>query len=48
MERGLDDYYLRRGAKLVSKPALLSMNPVLMHFLKSFRKQDYVKLSVRA
>jgi hypothetical protein len=46
MERGLDDFYLRRGAKLVNRPALLKMNPLLLFLIKRFKKDDYAKLGI--
>jgi hypothetical protein len=46
MERGLDEFYLRRGAKLVSKPARVTMNPLALKFLKTFRKDRYGKLGI--
>ena len=44
MERGLDDYYLRRGAILARKPALLKMNPLVGMLLKTFKKDEYNKV----
>lgn len=44
MERGLDEFYLRRGAQIVAKPAMLRMNPVIRVALKTFKKQEFQKL----
>lgn len=44
MERGLDEFYLRRGAQLIPKPAQLYMNPVLRVALKTFKKSEFKKL----
>lgn len=43
MERGLDDFYLRRGAVLASKPARLKMNPFARMLLKTLKKDEYQK-----
>lgn len=43
MERGLDDYYLRRGAVLAKRPSMLRLNPVLSFLLKKFKKAEYSK-----
>lgn len=45
MERGLDDFYLRRGAELVSTPAQLTINPVVSLFLRHVWKNEYQKLN---
>jgi hypothetical protein len=44
MERGLDQFYLRRGAQVVAKPAMLRLNPIIRAALKTFKKQEYQKL----
>ena len=43
MDRGLDDFYLMRGAQLVSKPALLHVNPLALRSVRVFRKNEYLK-----
>ncbi len=44
MERGLDEFYLRRGAQIISRPAVLRMNPVVLAALRTFKKQEFHKL----
>jgi hypothetical protein len=47
MERGLDEFYLRRGARLVRKPALLNMNPLVSLALKTLKRDEYLKLGTK-
>jgi hypothetical protein len=42
--KGLDDFYLLRGCKLVRKPALLHINPLAAFFLKRFLPEQYARL----
>jgi hypothetical protein len=42
--KGLDDFYLLRGCKLVRKPALLHINPVAKAFLMRFLPEQYERL----
>ena len=42
--KGLDDFYLLRGCKLVRKPALLHLNPLAAFFLKCFLPEQYARL----
>jgi hypothetical protein len=44
MERGLDEFYLRRGARLAHRPAHLEMNPLALFLLKYFKSDAYSKL----
>ncbi len=41
---GLDDFYLQRGAKLVSQPARLEINPLARFFLQKFMAKQYAQL----
>jgi hypothetical protein len=43
MQRGLDDFYLLRGASLVSKPARLRVNPLALVSVKILRRDEYLK-----
>jgi hypothetical protein len=43
MQRGLDDFYLLRGARVVSKPARLRVNPLALVSVKILRKDEYLK-----
>jgi hypothetical protein len=43
--KGVDDFYLTRGCKLVRKPALLHINPLTAFFLKRFLPEQYARLS---
>ena len=42
--KGLDDFYLLRGCKLVKKPALLHINPVAKALLMRFLPEQYARL----
>jgi hypothetical protein len=42
--KGLDDFYLLRGCKLVREPALLHINPVAKAFLMRFLPEQYERL----
>jgi hypothetical protein len=42
--KGVDDFYLFRGCKLVRKPALLRMNPLARAALKCCMPREYAKL----
>jgi hypothetical protein len=42
--KGVDDFYLQRGCKLVRKPALLHLNPLAAFFLKRFLPEQYARL----
>jgi hypothetical protein len=44
MERGLDNFYLLRGARLESKPAWLSLNPLMSIVLQTLRPDSYRRL----
>jgi hypothetical protein len=44
MERGLDNFYLLRGARLESKPAWLSLNPLVSIVLRALRPDSYRRL----
>jgi hypothetical protein len=46
MERGLDDFYLRRGARLISKAAQLKLNPFVSVVLKTLRRGRHRKLGI--
>jgi hypothetical protein len=46
MERGLDDFYTRRGARLVRKPAVLKLNSMLFTFLKTFKRNSLRKFGL--
>jgi len=46
MERGLDEFYLRRGAQFVRQPAVLRLNPLVSVALKTFRRERYLKLGI--
>jgi hypothetical protein len=48
MERGLDEFYLRRGARLVDRPAHLEMSPLALFLLKHFKRDGYSKLGTSA
>ena len=41
MERGLDNFYLLRGARLESRPARLSLNPLMSVVLRTLRPDSY-------
>ena len=43
-ERGLDEFYLLRGAQLVRKPARLHISPLALLPLKIFKPHEYLKL----
>jgi hypothetical protein len=43
-ERGLDEFYLLRGARLVRKPARLHISPLALLPLKIFKPNEYLKL----
>lgn len=42
--RGLDDFYLHRGARLIRQPARLELNPVAGFFLKTLLPGQYNRL----
>jgi hypothetical protein len=42
--RGIDEYKLRRGAKVVAEPAYLHANPVLLGVVKKFGRDNYKRL----
>jgi hypothetical protein len=42
--RGVDDFYLVRGCKLIRKPALLRINPLARAALNRCRPKEYAKL----
>lgn len=42
--RGLDDFYLHRGARLIRQPARLEINPLAGLLLKAFLPQQYARL----
>jgi hypothetical protein len=44
MERGLDEFYLRRGARLVRQPAQLKLNPIVSAALKTLQRDKWRKL----
>jgi hypothetical protein len=44
MQRGLVDFYLLRGARVVSKPARLRVNPLALASVKIFNRAEYSKL----
>ena len=44
MERGLDNFYLLRGARLESRAAWLSLNPLMSAALRKFRPDSYRRL----
>ena len=44
MERGIDDFYLSRGARLESRPARLSLNPLMSIVLRTLRPDSYRRL----
>jgi len=48
LERGLQDYYLQRGAVVARRPALLKMNPITKILLKTFRKDDLEKIGANS
>ncbi|HWA29287.1 MAG TPA: hypothetical protein VG734_26790 [Lacunisphaera sp.] len=43
-QRGLDDFYLQRGARLVRQPARLEINPVTRILLHAFLPKRYAQL----
>ena len=43
-ERGLDDFYLRRGARILNLPSRLTGNPLALSFLKFASPKKYQKL----
>ncbi|RXK52923.1 hypothetical protein ESB00_14520 [Oleiharenicola lentus] len=43
--RGLDDFYLHRGARLFRQPARLELNPITRFLLKSFLPAQYNRLT---
>jgi len=42
--KGVDDFYLARGCKLVRKTAFLHINPLTAFFLKRFLPEQYARL----
>jgi len=42
--KGVDDFYLQRGCKLVKKPALLQINPLTAFLLRRFLPGEYDRL----
>lgn len=45
--RGLDDFYLHRGAKLIRQPARLVINPLARLLLKTFLPRQFAQLHGR-
>ena len=43
-ERGLDEFYLLRGARLIRKPARLFISPLVLIPLKIFKRNEYLRL----
>jgi hypothetical protein len=44
MERGLDAFYVRRGAEVVKRRAWTEMNPMMSILLRTFRPTAYTRL----